>query len=90
MVDLWKTFCRSVLWDSGLTNQNKKDLKRTQTSFAKLILEENCSTYSEALKTLNLDSLKEQRKKLTLKFIKISLADGKFIDLFPKKANITT
>ena len=96
IVDLWKTFCRSVLeqtcvlWDGGLTVQNKKDLDRTQKSLAKLILEENYSTYSEALKILNLDSLEERRKKLTLRFIKTSLADGKFKDLFPKKKKKNT
>ena len=36
MVHLWKLFCRSileqtcVLWDSGLTEQNRNDLERTQ------------------------------------------------------------
>ena len=79
-----------VLWDGGLTVQNKKDLDRTQKSLAKLILEENYSTYSEALKILNLDSLEERRKKLTLRFIKTSLADGKFKDLFPKKKKKNT
>ena len=42
MVDLWKVFCRSileqtcVLWDSGLTEQNRTDLERTQTFFYKI------------------------------------------------------
>ena len=47
MVELWKTFCRSVLeqtcvvWDSGLANQNIEDLERAQKTFVKLIMEDN-------------------------------------------------
>ena len=47
MVGLWKTYCLSVLdqscvlWDSGLTMENKSDLERTQKTFAKLVLQEN-------------------------------------------------
>lgn len=39
MVHLWKVFCRSileqtcVLWDSGLTGENRDDLDRTQKAF---------------------------------------------------------
>ena len=42
MVHLWKLFCRSileqtcVLWDSGLTEQNRNDLERTQKTFTNL------------------------------------------------------
>ena len=96
MVHLWKVFCLSVLdqscvvWGSGLTKENENDLERTQKTFAKLVLEENYTTYYEALKTLQLDPLKLRREKLTLGFIKRSLADGKLRDLFPinKKAHM--
>ena len=43
MVHLWKTFCLSVLdqscvvWDSGLTAENKAHLERTQKTFSKLV-----------------------------------------------------
>ena len=89
MVNLWKTFCLSVLdqscvvWDSGLTTENRKDLERTQKTFVKLILEEDYDTYSKALKTLHLETLETRRKTLSLSFIKRSLADGKLRDLFP-------
>ena len=62
MVELWKTFCRSVLeqtcvvWDSGLTNQNIEDLERTQKTFVKLIMEENYENYTSSLKFLNLET----------------------------------
>ena len=96
MVQLWKTYCLSVLeqscvvWSSGLTNENKMDLERTQKTFCKLVLEENYSTYYEALLTLRLQTLEERRKTLTLRFVKRSLSDGKLHDLFPKRNNTMT
>ena len=89
MVELWKTYCLSVLdqscvlWDSGLTLENENDLERTQKSFAKLVLQEKYTNYFEALDLLGLQTLKLRRKTLTLRFIKRSLADGHFRDLFP-------
>ena len=91
MVHLWKVFCRSileqtcVLWDSGLTGENRDDLERTQKAFAKLILEEDYGSYENALKKLNIESLDARRKQLTLNFAKNSIEDGIFNDLFPKK-----
>ena len=72
------------------TKENENNLERTQKTFAKLVLEEKYTTYYEALKTLQLDPLKLRREKLTLGFIKRSLADGKLRDLFPinKKAHM--
>ena len=89
MVHLWKVFCLSVLdqscvvWGSGLTKENEDDLERTQKTFAKLVLGDSYTTYFEALKTLQLDPLNLRREKLTLGFVKRSLADGKLWNLFP-------
>ena len=91
MVGLWKTYCLSVLdqscvlWDSGLTMENKSDLERTQKTFAKLVLQENYKTYNEALLHLGLQNLELRRKSLSLVFAKRSLADGHFRDLFKKR-----
>ena len=71
------------MW-SGLGDQ-KGDLERTQKTFAKLVLGNNYTTYFEALRTLHLDPLIFRRKKLTLGFVKRSLADGKLRDLFPEE-----
>ena len=89
MVQLWKTFCLSILeqscavWGNGLTAKNKADLERTQKTFCKMVLGENFKSYFEALKTLNLQTLKIRRKNLTLRFAQQSLADGKLRELFP-------
>ena len=89
MVHLWKIFCRSILeqtcvvWDSGLTKENIQDLERTQKTFVKLILEENYKNYQCSLQTLQLETLEERRKNISLNFAKTSIADGHFSDLFP-------
>ena len=91
MVHLWKLFCRSileqtcVLWDSGLTEQNRTDLERIQKTFAKLVLQETYSNYASALDILQLETLECRRKALSLKFARSSLADGLLRDLFPLK-----
>ena len=99
MVNLWKTYCLSILdqscavWSNGLTAENEQDLERTQKTFCKLVLGENYTSYFEALSTLNLETLKIRRQKLTLRFAKQSLADGKLRDLFPirtKKHTMST
>ena len=91
MVDLWKTYCLSVLdqscvlWGSMLTVENEQDLERTQKTFARLVLQENFTSYNEALEKLGLQNLKLRRKMLTLRFAKRSLADGHFKDLILKR-----
>ena len=63
MVQLWKTYCRSVLeqsavvWQAGLTNENRQDLERTQKTFTKLILKNRYHSYEQALTSLNLSTL---------------------------------
>ena len=91
MVELWKTFCRSILeqtcvvWDSGLTNQNIEDLERTQKTFVKLIMEEDYKNYTSSLKFLSLETLESRRKKISVNFAKNSIIDGHFRDLFPRR-----
>jgi hypothetical protein len=88
MVNLWKTYCLSILeqscavWTNGLTAENEQDLERTQKTFCKLVLGNSYKSYYEALKTLNLETLKTRRQTLTLKFAKQSLADGKLREFF--------
>ena len=91
MVQLWRTYCLSLLeqscvvWDSGLTRENELDLERCQKTLCKLILEENYISYLNALSVLRLQTLKQRRKTLTLRFVERSLADGNLHDLFHKR-----
>ena len=95
MVHLWKIFCRSILeqtcvvWDSGLTKENIQDLERTQKTFVKLILEENYKNYRCSWQTLQLETLEERRKNISLNFAKTSIADGHFSDLFQSETKLT-
>ena len=88
---MWKVYCLSLLeqscivWDSGLTEENRTDLERTQKTFCKMVLEENYLNYNNALITLRLETLEERRKKVNLRFIKRSLSDGKLRNIFPKR-----
>ena len=90
MVHLWTLYCRSILeqssvvWSSSLSSENRTDIERTQKSFAKMILRNNYTTYEEALLKLNLQTLEERRKILSLKFAKKCLSNDKFKDLFPR------
>ena len=91
MVQLWKVFCQSVLeqscvlWDSGLTQENRNNLERTQKTFVILILEEEYNNYENALHISQLETLDKRRKELTLRFAQTSLADGLLTDLFPMR-----
>ena len=92
MVHLWTVFCRSVLeqscavWHSSLTQENEEDLERTQKSFCKLVLKENYISYDNALFKLNMETLKERRANLQLKFAVSGIKHDKLNDLLP--ANI--
>ena len=63
MVQLWKTFCRGileqtcVLWDSSLAQHKRTDLERTQKKISKLVLQEEYTNYTTALKSLHLETL---------------------------------
>ena len=89
MVHLWTVFCRSVLeqscavWHSSLTQENEDDLERTQKSFCKLVLKENYISYDQALLKLNMESLKERRTNLQLKFAVSGIKHNKLNDLLP-------
>ena len=91
MFHLWRVYCRSileqscVLWDSGLTTENSTDLERTQTTFCKLVLEEDYITYKKALDFLQIQTLEDRRKELTLKFAEVGIVSGALSDLFPRK-----
>ena len=99
LVHLWKIFCRSILeqscvvWGPSLTQENIKNLERTQKTFAKLILKEKYKNYEQALIKLNLDTLERRRQDLCLRFAKDGIKHNKLNDLFPtntKEHNMKT
>ena len=58
----------AVVWSSSLTEQNKADIERVQRSALKVILGSSYESYQKSLDTLNLETLKERRHNLCLRF----------------------
>ena len=91
MVNIYILYIRSILeqscaiWHSTLTEENRSDLERVQKNALRNILKEKYSSYTEALKTLKLETLNERREKLIIKYGKqcTKLEQTKY--LFPLK-----
>ena len=72
--DIYKTYIRSILeqsaviWNEGLTNENKLDLERVQKNVFRVILKEDYKSYDHALEILKIDDLSTRRKTLLKKF----------------------
>ena len=81
-------FVRSLLeqsctvWHIGLTEENSTDLERIKKSALKL--ESSYQTYQNALKILDLQTLKNRKENLCLQFAKKCLKNKKMKNLFPK------
>ena len=55
-----------MVWHSGLTDKNKRNLERVQKSALKIILKEKYIDYKNALSVMKMDSLEVRREKLCL------------------------
>ena len=75
----------AVLWHFGLSGKNRNSLERVQKSALRVILGKKYTSYSNALKELNIDSLQERRESLCIKFAKKCLKVNKLRKMFPKK-----
>ena len=75
----------AVLWHSSLTQKCEINLERVQKSALKVILGERYIDYDNALKVLKLQSLKERREELCLRFARKCLQVPKFLKMFPRK-----
>ena len=73
-----------MVWHSGLTQKDKKNLERVQKSALKVILTDRYKNYENALNVMNMDSLEERREKLCLKFAKACVRNEKLSDIFPR------
>ena len=88
LVDVFTKQVRCVLelaapaWQGSITLAEKQDLERVQKTACHIILGEKYSTYKEALKILNLESLEFRRNKLSLKFALKAEKHGKFKSWF--------
>ena len=70
---IYKTYIRSVLeqscavWNSSITKRNERELERVQKVSIRLILGKY-ESYTQALKSLNIETLKERRQILCNRF----------------------
>ena len=84
---IYIAYIRSILeqsctvWNSGLTEENVKDIERVQKSALKLILAEKYKNYKNALNILELETLVDRRKILCLEFAKKCLNNEKMKSL---------
>ena len=82
-------YVRSILeqscqvWHPMLTLENITDLERVQKSALKIILQNEYSTYEEALEKVMLSKLSDRREKLCVKFAKNCSKNELTAHLFP-------
>lgn len=73
----------AVVWHSSLTKRNENDIERIQKSALRVILNNGYTSYQKALETLRMQSLRDRREQLCLKFAKNCLKIDKFRKFFP-------
>ena len=95
LIQIYTLFIRSiveqscVVWHSSLTVENSQDLERIQKNALKIILKDQYTSYSDALKHVGLDMLSERREKLCLTFARNCVKNESTKDMFPLNENFT-
>ena len=90
LVNLYCIFIRSILefncavWFSSISEEECSDLERVQKNACRLILKNKYNDYDQALACLNLQTLKERRSKLAMRFAEQCLRNEEMQYLFPK------
>ena len=85
---IYITFIRSLLeqscvvWHSGLTDEQTKDLERLQKCALKVILKNSYKNYIDACKKLNILTLAQRREQINLDFARKCLNNTKMKSLF--------
>ena len=88
LLDVFNKQVRSVLelavpaWNPGLTIEEEKQIERVQKTAFRIILGVDYITYEEALETLECETLKERRQKISLKFAKRALKHERYSTWF--------
>ena len=94
LLDVFVKQIRSVLemavpaWHPGLTLSDTANIERVQRAACQVILGDKYSSYSEALQSLQLDSLAGRREALCLKFGKKAMKDAKHSNWFKFNDNL--
>lgn len=74
-----------VLWHASLTLEDQDNIERVQKNALRIILKKSYTNYENALNMLNLETLKERRLELSLRFAKKCEKNPRFNDLFKEK-----
>ena len=91
MDDLLDIYCKQIrslleyaapVWNSALTGEDVTALERVQKIVLHIILGDEYSSYSSALKTTGLTKLSVRRRKLSLNFAKKAQKNPKFTNWF--------
>ena len=92
--NIYILFIRSVLeqsctvWHSSLTKENEEDLERVQKSAVRIIVGKDIKNYDDALIKADLDSLKDRRTELCMKFARKCVKSNKSKEMFPLRQKI--
>ena len=92
--NIYFLFVRSLLeqsatvWHSSLTQENSDDLERVQKSAVRLILGQRYEGYKKSLIKLEMETLKDRRETLCLKFAQKCLKNPKTKNMFPENKKI--
>ena len=89
MINIYVLYIRSILeqscqvWHHTISEDEVTDIERVQKVACKIILKNRYISYPQALETLNLETLRDRRNSLCLKFAKKCLKHEKARHLFP-------
>ena len=73
----------SVVWNSGLTQEEREDLERIQKAAVKVITRNKTEEYEKALEWLNMKTLNQRRLDLSLNFAKSCRKNEKVKNFVP-------
>ena len=80
----------SSLWHKSLTEEDNNSIERVQKSAFKIILQNKYESYENALKRLDMLSLKERREELFEKFTIHNYKNEKLKEFFKENEKYTT
>ena len=79
-----------AVWNHTITQEEIEDIERVQKVALKIILKEDYTNYDDALYSNSLQSLRERREQLCLRFAKKCLKNNKTADMFPLNPNFNS
>ena len=95
LVTIYCLYIRSLLeqnsnvWASSITQEEIDDIESVQRVACRIILKDDYTGYTNALESLNLESLEARRQHLLLRFAKKSLKNPHSASMFPLNPNFS-